>query len=79
MTTNHVYNIVVKAMNKLEDINFISLEQRKYNQTKVNEAYKILDNLKEELIREDIKRKQKGAQKIWLEKIWRIINIRKSG
>ncbi len=51
-------------MNKLEDINFISLEQRKYNQTKVNEAYKILDNLKEELIREDIKRKQKGAQKI---------------
>ena len=64
MTTNHVYNIVVKAMNKLEYINFISLEQRKYNQTKVNEAYKILDNLKEELIREDIKRKQKGAQKI---------------
>lgn len=64
MTTNHVYNIVVKAMNKLEDINFISLEQRKYNQTKVNEAYKILDNLKDELIREDIKRKQKGAQKI---------------
>ena len=63
MTTNHVYNIVVKAMNKLEDINFISLEQRKYNQTKINEAYKILDNLKEELIREDIKRKQKGAQK----------------
>lgn len=57
MTTNHVYNIVVKAMNKLEDINFISLEQRKYNQTKVNEAYKILDNLKEELIREDIKRR----------------------
>lgn len=64
MTTNHVYNIVVKAMNKLEDINFISLEQRKYNQTKVNEAYKILDNLKEDLIREDIKRKQKGEQKI---------------
>lgn len=57
MTTNHVYNIVVKTMNKLEDINFISLEQRKYNQTKVNEAYKILDNLKEELIREDIKRR----------------------
>lgn len=57
MTTNHVYNIVVKAMNKLEDINFISLEQRKCNQTKVNEAYKILDNLKEELIREDIKRR----------------------
>lgn len=64
MTTNHVYNIVVKAMNKLEDINFISLEQRKCNQTKVNEAYKILDSLKDELIREDIKRKQKGAQKI---------------
>lgn len=57
MTTNHVYNIVVKAMNKLEDINFISLEQRKYNQQQLNEAYRILDSLKDELIREDIKRR----------------------
>lgn len=58
MTINHVYKTVEKIMKKLENIDFISLEQRKFNQAKVNEAYKILDNFKDELIREDIKRKQ---------------------
>jgi len=69
MTINHIYNIVVNTMNKLENIDFISLDKRKYNQQQLNEAYRILDNLKDELIRENIKNKQKGAQKIWLEKI----------
>ncbi len=64
MTINHIYNIVVNAMNKLENIDFISLDKRKYNQQQLNEAYRILDNLKDELIRENIKNKQKGAQKI---------------
>ena len=64
MTINHIYNIVVNTMNKLEDIDFISLDKRKYNQQQLNEAYRILDNLKDELIRENIKNKQKGAQKI---------------
>lgn len=64
MTINHIYSIVVNTMNKLENIDFISLDKRKYNQQQVNEAYKILDSLKDELIREDIKNKQKGAQKI---------------
>lgn len=64
MTINHIYNIVVNAMNNLEDIDFINLDKRKYNQQKLNEAYKILDNFKDELIRENIKNKQKGAQKI---------------
>lgn len=64
MTINHIYNIIVNAMNKLENIDFISLDKRKYNQQQLNEAYKILDSLKDELIREDIKNKQKGAQKI---------------
>ena len=44
-------------MNKLEDIDFISLDKRKYNQQQLNEAYKILDNFKDELIRENIKRR----------------------
>ena len=57
MTINHIYNIVIDTMNKLEDIDFISLNKRKYNQHKLNEAYKILDNFKDELIREDIKRR----------------------
>lgn len=54
MTINHIYNKVIDTMNKLDDINFINLDKRKYNQIKLNEAYKILDNLKDELIREDI-------------------------
>lgn len=64
MTINHIYNIVVDTMNKLENIDFISLDKRKYNQQQLNEAYRILDSLKDELIRENIKNKQKGAQKI---------------
>lgn len=57
MTINHIYNIVIDIMNKLENIDFISLDKRKYNQKQLNEAYRILDNLKDELIREDIKRR----------------------
>ena len=57
MTINHIYNIVVNTMNKLENIDFISLDKRKYHQQQLNEAYKILDNLKDELIRENIKNK----------------------
>jgi hypothetical protein len=60
MTINHVYNIVVDTMNKLENIDFMSLDKRKYNQKQVNEAYRNLDNFKDELIRENIKNKQGG-------------------
>lgn len=59
MTINHIYNIVKETMSKLEDIDLISLDKRRYNQTQLNEAYRILDNLKDELIREDIKRRHK--------------------
>lgn len=64
MTINHIYNIIVKAMDNLQDIDFINLDKRKYNQQQLNEAYKILDNFKDELIRENIKNKQKRTQKI---------------
>ena len=64
MTINHIYNIVIDTMNKLEDIDFMNLDKRKYNQQQLNESYKILDDFKDELIRENIKNKQKGAQKI---------------
>lgn len=64
MTINHIYNIIVKAMDNLQDIDFISLDKRKYNQQQLNEAYKILDNFRDELIRENIKNKQKRTQKI---------------
>lgn len=55
MTINHIYNIVIDTMNKLENIDFINLDKRKYNQQQVNEAYRTLDNFKDELIRENIK------------------------
>lgn len=61
MTMNHIYNIVIDIMNKLENIDFISLDKRKYNQQQLNEAYKILDKFKDELIRENIKTRR--AQK----------------
>ena len=63
MTINHIYNIVVNTMNKLENIDFISLDRRKYNQQQLNEAYRILDNLEDELIRENIKNKQGGYKR----------------
>ena len=59
MTINHIYNIVVNTMSKLENIDFISLEKRKYNQEQVNKAYDILDSFEDELIRENIKRRHK--------------------
>ena len=65
MTINHIYNIVIDTMNKLENIDFINLDKRKYNQQQLNEAYKILDNFKDELIRENIKTRR--AQKKWIE------------
>ena len=65
MTINHIYNIVIDIMNKLENIDFISLDKRKYNQQQLNEAYRILDNFKDELIRENIKTRR--AQKKWIE------------
>lgn len=56
MKINHIYNIIENAMSKLENVDFIRIDQKKFNQAKVNEAYKILDNFKDELIRENIKR-----------------------
>jgi len=45
-------------MKLLEEIDFINLEKRNYNQEQTNKAYKVLDNFKNELIRENIKHKQ---------------------
>ena len=58
MTIKHIYKIVKKTMQLLEEIDFINLEKRKYNQEQVNKAYKVLDNVKDELIRENIKKRQ---------------------
>lgn len=60
MTIKHIYTIINKTMKALEDIDMIDLEKRKYNQTRLNEAYKILDEFRDELIREN---KQRGGTK----------------
>lgn len=64
MTINHIYNIIVKAMDNLQDIDFINLDKRKYNQEQINKAYNVLDSFKDELIRENIKNRQKRTQKM---------------
>lgn len=62
MTINHLYNITINVMNKLEHIDFYDLKKKNTNQQNINEAYQILDNFKDELIRENIKIKQKYKQ-----------------
>ena len=57
MTINHIYNIVVSTMAELENINLLDITKRKQNQAQLNREYKILDDLKDELIRENIKRR----------------------
>jgi len=61
MTINHIYDIVVNTMKELESINLLDISKRKESQAQINKAYKILDNFKDEIIREDIKRKQGGT------------------
>lgn len=58
MTIKKIYIIIKKTMKLLENVDFISLEKRKYNQEQVSKAYKELDNFKNELIREDIKKRR---------------------
>lgn len=61
MTINHIYNIVIDTMKELENINLLDISKRKESQAQINKAYKTLDNFKDELIRENIKRKQGGT------------------
>ena len=63
MTINHIYNIVIDTMKEIENINLLDITKRKQNQTQLNRAYKILDDLKDELIRENIKNKQGGHKR----------------
>lgn len=63
MTINHIYNIVINTMKELENINLLDITKRKQNQTQLNRAYNILDDLKDELIREDIKRRNTNEQR----------------
>nr|DAL53623.1 MAG TPA_asm: hypothetical protein [Bacteriophage sp.] len=56
MKLEHVYNTVQKAMTELESVDLVDVSKRKESQVKVNKVYDILDNFKDELIREKIKK-----------------------
>ena len=55
MKLEHVYNTIQKAMTELESVDLVDVSKRKESQVKVNKVYDILDNFKDELIREKIK------------------------
>lgn len=55
MKLEHVYNTVQKAMTELESVDLVDISKRKQSQIKANKVYDILDNFKDELIREKIK------------------------
>lgn len=57
MKIKHIYEIIDNAMKELEDIDIFTndLSRRTISQYKINRAYKLLDNFKNELIRENIK------------------------
>lgn len=62
MTISHVYKRITEVMQTLENINIYEMSSsamRRYNQKKINDAYRQLDNLRAELEREHIKNKQK--------------------
>lgn len=63
MKIRHIYEIIDNAMKELNDIDIFTndLSRRTISQYKINRAYKLLDSLKDELIRENIKLKE--AQK----------------
>ena len=53
----------MKTMQNINLYEMSSLTMRRYNQKKINDAYKMLDNLRAEMERESIKNKQKEAMK----------------
>ena len=58
MKLEHVYNTIQKAMTELESVDLVDVSKRKESQVKVNKVYDILDNFKDELIREKIKNRR---------------------
>ena len=62
MTISHVYKKITEAMQTIQSVNVYELSSsaiRRYNQKKINDAYRQLDELRAELEREHIKNKQK--------------------
>lgn len=65
MKIKHIYEIIDSAMKELDDIDIFTndLSRRTISQYKINRAYKLLDSLKDELIRENIKMQLENQNK----------------
>ena len=59
MKITYIINKLKEIQDCLDAIDYfnVSSEQRRYNQKRLNEAYKLIDNFHDELIREKIKRR----------------------
>ena len=67
MKRKHIYEVRDSAMKELDDIDIFTndLSRRTIAQSKINRAYKLLDNFKNELIRENIKIQFENQKKKW--------------
>lgn len=62
MKISYAYKKISEAMLLIDNINLYevsTITSRMLNQKKLHKAYKLLDNFRDELIRENIKNKQK--------------------
>ena len=61
MTISHVYKKLTEIMQTIENINLYEMSSstmRRLNQKSINRAYKMLDELRAEIERENIQNKQ---------------------
>ena len=69
MTISHVYKKITEVMQTIENVNLYEMTSstmRRLNQKSLNKAYKMLDELRAEIARENIQNKQKRRNEKWM-------------
>lgn len=72
MTISRVYKKLTEIMQTIQNVNLYemsSVSVRRLNQKSINQAYKMLDDLRAEIEREYINNKKQEVYK-WLKKRW---------
>ena len=62
MKISHAYKVITEVMKILEGINTTDTQRKEMYQKRINEAYNMLDKFKDELIRDNIKNKQRRSE-----------------
>lgn len=62
MKISHAYKVITETMKLLEGINTADIYKKELYQKRINEAYNMLDKFKDELIRDNIKNKQRRSE-----------------